>query len=85
MASPAAKPNDRAELGPVADRDRDRGDEPEVGHDAGDAQVRQERRLQDDEQDEQQPEARRRGSRRPAIRGRARTPCVPDVGEQLAR
>ena len=63
VASPAANPKIAPSSGPEADRERDRGDEPEVGHDAGDAQVRHQRRLQDDEERRAAARGARRGSR----------------------
>ena len=73
VAEAGGEPDERARFGPVVVRDRDREHEPEIGHHAEDAQVREHRDLHDDdEHDERAPGARRASLARPSSVSRRR-------------
>ena len=56
IASPITKPNQRARLRAVVVRDREHRDQPDVGRDAVDTEVREQRGLQHDADDHDEPE-----------------------------
>ncbi len=67
-AEAGGEPEDRAGLRTLAVRDGHRRDEAEVGDDARDPQVREDRGLHQDDRDQEQGRAGRRGSYRPGPR-----------------
>ena len=56
IASPITKPNHAPGLGTVVVGDREHGDQPDIGRDAVDAEVREQRGLQHDADDHDEPE-----------------------------